>query len=451
METRSKGSEYASSLAPSPDTRHRVLLVAPASEDAQQIENAGTTTFVTATSALACHEVFANRGSRAFDALVIDWTLPVGERHGLLEALRRADCPAAVIALVPPGHPEALLAARQAGAICALLKTADYRHQLPQAIEMAIEQARLRDENRRLDRALRQAQRHKQHLQQQLQVLLDRLMDGVRVLDSGPSRVVTVESALTGSLHLSHNRSAPAQLTALRETLVAVASHQLKNPLTVILGYSTLLLKSPVLDEDSRARRAVARIRQESLRLRHLADNLLEFSRLELGRGALQAVPFDLATLVRSVATRPHDDSHPPPIRLRVAAHSLPYTGDYGRLAQVLECLLAQRAAAGDTDLDVALGRCTTGELAASGVASALPPGEAYATITVGHALATDIRAPHRADWQPFASLDQPGVAIEDRDLGILVSAALVRKHGGMLYTSPGKRGEDYLLVLPLA
>jgi hypothetical protein len=269
-------------------------------------------------------------------------------------------------------------------------------------------------------------------------------------IDAVPLRAA--DGTLTGIVSLVHDRSAPAQLAALRETLVAIASHQMKNPLTVILGYSALLLKSPMLDADSRARRAVTKIRRESLRLRHLADNLLEFSRLELGRGVIQAVPFDLADLVRSVATRQRPDGSTRPIQLRAKLTEIPYTGDYGRLSQVLDCLVARRAeTAGNADLGMALGRPTIAELAAAGATSALPPGETYAAIAIGGGAVADTPAPHRAAWQPFTALDNAESTTEDRDLDVLVSATLVRKHGGMLYASPGVRGEDYLLILPIA
>jgi hypothetical protein len=262
----------------------------------------------------------------------------------------------------------------------------------------------------------------------------------------------TIDAVPLRAASLAHDRSAPAQLAALRETLVAIASHQMKNPLTVILGYSALLLKSPLLDRDSRARRAVTRIRRESLRLRHLADNLLDFSRLELGRGGIQTVPFDLADLVRSVATHQRPDGGPRPIQLRAAPAELPYTGDYSRLAQALECLIARRAAtAGHASLGIALGRPTAAELAAAGATSALPPGEAYAAIAIGGEAAAAGPAPHRAAWHPCTALDTAVSTAEDGDLDVLVSATLVRKHGGMLYTSPGGRGEDYLLVFPIA
>lgn len=503
------------------ESPRRVLLVSPVGGgDASWTDSDGTL----AVTAVTASNTLSTRHLRDFDALVIDWTGLDDAGSALLEELRHAKPPVALIALVPPHQPETVRAARRAGATLCLLKTPDYRLQLPQAVEAAIEQTRLHGENRRLDRALQAAKRRKGQLQRQLQVLIERLAEGVLILDAGEGRIVAANAAaerlwgvplrgvrrlgdrdvlraeavdgtpipteasaplralrrgeavydepvvlqpearripatidavplhapdgrLAGVVSLVHDRSAPVQLASLRESLVAVASHQLKNPLTVIQGYSSLLLKSPAVAGDTRARRAVAKIRRESLRLRQLADNLLEFSRLELGRGAVQALPFDLADLVRAVATRQRGAVGAHTIRVQIGPTAIPYVGDYGRLAQVLDSLIERRAAATvdqAAGLAVALVRHTPAELVAEGIASALPPGEAYATITIGGGEDGDRAKPTRAAWQPFTAMEQPG---DPAELDMLVSAALVRKHGGMLYF--GEAG-GYLLVLPI-
>lgn len=522
METRAEQSQTpGSAITESP---RRVLLISPVPGEASWSDEGGGI----AVTAAAFRPGMEPRHLRGFDALVIDWVGLEGDGGSLLERLRAAHAPVASVALVPPQRPEVTRAARRAGATVCLLKTPDYRLQLPQAVESAIEQARLRGENHRLGRALQVASRRKERLQRQLGVLLDRLAEGVLILDAGGGRVVAANDAaerlwgvplrevkridgratlraeaadgtpipaestaplralrqgeavydepvvlqpnarripatvdavplhaadgsLAGVVSLVRDRSAPVQLASLREALVAVASHQLKNPLTVILGYSALLLKSPLLDTDGQARRAVARIRRESLRLRHLADNLLEFSRLELGRGAVQAVPFDLGELVQAVATRQREVVSPHPIRVRLAPAAISCVGDYGRLAQVLDGLIERRAVASDdprAEVGVAIGSHTAGELAEAGAGGALPPGETYATIAIGGEEVADQPGPRRAAWQPFTTSEQPG---DTSELDELVSAALVRKHGGMLYASEGAAGREYLLVIPLA
>jgi len=70
------------------------------------------------------------------------------------------------------------------------------------------------------------------------------------------------------------------QLEAIRRTFVANASHELKTPLTAIVGYTETLLDNPEIPQDSQVR-FVRRIREQTQRLEFLVADLLKLSRLE--------------------------------------------------------------------------------------------------------------------------------------------------------------------------
>ena len=268
----------------------------------------------------------------------------------------------------------------------------------------------------------------------------------VRLIRSAARRA-TADDAVVRVADISHDRSEASHLAALREAVIAIASHQLKNPLTVILGYSALLLKSSLLDQDARAHRAIDKIRHESLRLRQLVDELLEFSRLELGRIALQTVPLDLAELVHAVVVRQREALRPRTIALG-PAQPAPYIGDYGRLTQAVGTLVALRAASDPAaSLGIALGDHTAQELATSRATGSLPPGMRYRTIAIGDAATADAPAPCPAAWRPFPALMVAEELVTELSLGLPISAALVRAHGGMLYANEAR---DYLVVLPM-
>ena len=92
------GAPTPEALAPPMATRHRVLIVSPAADDDRQARSDETIAVVTATSGRAGREAIAACQSRAFDALVIDWLLPDNGGRDLLEELRRAEYPAALVA-----------------------------------------------------------------------------------------------------------------------------------------------------------------------------------------------------------------------------------------------------------------------------------------------------------------------------------------------------------------
>ena len=70
---------------------------------------------------------------------------------------------------------------------------------------------------------------------------------------------------------------------AMRKDFVANASHELRSPLTVIVGYVDTLADDPLLDSDVRL--ALQEMRRQSARMQAVVDDLIELSRLEIARG----------------------------------------------------------------------------------------------------------------------------------------------------------------------
>lgn len=89
------------------------------------------------------------------------------------------------------------------------------------------------------------------------------------------------------ALDISDQVNETRRSSSLREELLGVASHDLKNPLSAVKQAATLLAKSPNLDE--RERRFVAHIRTSVERMTSLIAQLLDLTRVRLG-GGLQIV-----------------------------------------------------------------------------------------------------------------------------------------------------------------
>ena len=77
-------------------------------------------------------------------------------------------------------------------------------------------------------------------------------------------------------------------------------AHDLRGPLRSISGFSELLLleHAPLLNEEGR--RLLDIVRNSALRMSQLIEDLLHLSRM--GRGEMRRVPFDLSSVVRTVA-----------------------------------------------------------------------------------------------------------------------------------------------------
>jgi two-component system phosphate regulon sensor histidine kinase PhoR len=90
------------------------------------------------------------------------------------------------------------------------------------------------------------------------------------------------------------------RLERVRQDFVANVSHELKTPLTSILGYAETLLDGG-LDDLERRHGFVETIRDQSARLTAIVEDLLALSELDRPDAALVLGPVDLAKLARAV------------------------------------------------------------------------------------------------------------------------------------------------------
>ena len=91
----------------------------------------------------------------------------------------------------------------------------------------------------------------------------------------------------------------------LKEEFLSAAAHDLRTPLTVVLGQAELLERRLQRNPESPVDPAsVGRIVREARRLRDLVSNLLDAQRLELGRVVMELVPADVCQIVEAVRDR---------------------------------------------------------------------------------------------------------------------------------------------------
>jgi len=94
---------------------------------------------------------------------------------------------------------------------------------------------------------------------------------------------------------------------ALQKTsFVSNVSHEFKTPLTTLRLYSELLLEGRVKDPEKQ-KYYLTTVRTESERLARLVHNVLDFSRLEMGRSRLHPQPYCLNDGLKTVCERLHE------------------------------------------------------------------------------------------------------------------------------------------------
>lgn len=150
------------------------------------------------------------------------------------------------------------------------------------------------------------------------------------------SRVIAQATLLREARAVTERLRRQAKTTS--ET-VAQVSHEVRTPLALIIEGSQQLLDgfAGALQEKQRDR--IGRIQSQAERMLKLVTELLDLSRIEAGRLALERTEMDLAEMVRDVAER--YGVLVVPRQMDVQIHSVPPVyGDRSRLTQVLENLV---------------------------------------------------------------------------------------------------------------
>jgi len=168
-------------------------------------------------------------------------------------------------------------------------------------------------------------------------------VDNVRRYDTRDLELAQ-ELARRAALAVDHARlyrDARAAVEA-RDAFLSIASHELKTPLTSLIGYAYVLENSdPSVPESAeRARRAVDVIKRQSRRLNDLIENMLDVSRLQQGQFTVERAPMDLAQLLRRAVDELRLTSTSHQLSLTGADEPLPTMGDKVRLEQVFHNLI---------------------------------------------------------------------------------------------------------------
>lgn len=148
------------------------------------------------------------------------------------------------------------------------------------------------------------------------------------------------------------------QLNSRKDEFISTASHEIKNPLTVIKLYSGMLEKKLKEASDAKSLEAILQISRQADQITRLIGDMQDANHLETGKLSLDIKPFRLDQLFRQVLS----DLRPTLHEHRLVFHSSPkiaFRGDSARLSQVLVNLLTNAAkySPTGTKIEVSLSR----------------------------------------------------------------------------------------------
>ena len=231
------------------------------------------------------------------------------------------------------------------------------------------------------------------------------------------------------------------QAAALREELVAVVAHDLKNPLSVIQMGATFVLEDllpPAPDTDA-ARQQVEVIQRTAERMQRLVHDLLDASALEAGRLVVDPKPERADTLLREAAEAVEALARAKSVDLKVDVpnDSLQVLADRERVLQVFSNLCGN-----------AIKFTPPGGEVRIAVRPSEEPGRvAFSVSDNGPGIAPEDQ-PHVFErfWKGKAA---PGTGT---GLGLTIAKGIVEAHGGRirLVSTPGA-GTTFSFTLPTA
>lgn len=262
----------------------------------------------------------------------------------------------------------------------------------------------------------------------------------------GPEELVIAEElARRCALALDNARlyRQAQEALALRDQFVAIASHELRNPVTGAKGFLELLERqlARATPDTARIARYITQVRGTLGRMEGLVADLLDVSRIQQGRLDLQPEPCDLTALGATILARLESGGE------WTGAHTVAFDApeevvgiwDRARLDQVLTNLVSNALKyspeGGNVRLAIGWDRTVT------------PP---LATLTVSDQGLGIPEAERETIFQPFSRGSARGSTIGGTGLGLYIVRQIVEGHGGTIAVSstPGE-GSIFTVRLP--
>ncbi|MEN9937756.1 MAG: hypothetical protein RLZZ387_4335 [Chloroflexota bacterium] len=233
---------------------------------------------------------------------------------------------------------------------------------------------------------------------------------------------------------------AAQQAVRLRDMFFSVAAHELRTPITSLLGQAQLLERRAAREGhlNERDQYSVSVIGAQAQRLSRMVNALLDIARLDQGRLSLDLAPLDVGQLVRRVVeeAQPTLDRHS--VSCQVCDEPLELLGDALRLEQVLQNLLSNAVkyspAGGVIRITAARrGRAAVIEVEDTGIgipAAALP----------------------QLFQRFFRAPNAEALVISGMGIGLYVVKEIVTLHGGTIHVSSAEgQGTTFTIRLPLS
>ncbi|WP_040228275.1 ATP-binding protein [Bhargavaea cecembensis] len=236
-------------------------------------------------------------------------------------------------------------------------------------------------------------------------------------------------SKIRGAVAVFRDMTEQHRLEKLRTDFLANISHELRTPISMLVGYSEAL-SDGIVDSEEEREEMMKIIRDEAMRMGRLVNDTLDLTRLESGHMRLYKESVDILPMIGRIASKFHQKARDADVDLTV--HSVPEADveaylDEDRIEQVLTNLIdnAIRHTPAGGQVDISVGRTGSWmEFSVADTGSGIPEED----------LQYVFERFYKADKARTRGKGGTG-------LGLAIAKNIVESHGGMI-TADSKVGE---------
>lgn len=155
---------------------------------------------------------------------------------------------------------------------------------------------------------------------------------------------VLLQNEFIGTVSIIRDITYEVEVDRLKSEFVATVSHELRTPMTSIRGYVDLLMMGAAGALSENQEHFMEIIKENTVRLNVLVNDLLDVSQIEAGKVALNIQPLDLremsAKLLSEMRQRSEQEQKPIHFEMDAFSDLPPVAGDSERVRQILANLL---------------------------------------------------------------------------------------------------------------
>jgi len=247
-----------------------------------------------------------------------------------------------------------------------------------------------------------------------------------------------------------------------KSTLLATVSHEMRTPLTSVIGYAEMLLEGMVGPINDEQREYLATILGKADHLLRLITSMLDLARAEASPPTVERRPVSIVEVIERAATALTSEAERRAIALTLQGGQLPRVmADSRRIRQVLMHLIANAIKftprGGDVVVAAEVGPLSASDLlpAPSSPPPTIMPEELARRFGIRVSVRdTGIGISPMAQariFEPFFQVDQSSTReYSGTGLGLSLAKSYVEAHGGSIWvhSQPG-RGSTFTLSLP--